>query len=67
MIDWMIEVLSAFNCDENTFFVAINLMDEYLLKTKKIITSNDIHLIGITCMLIASKMEEIIPMSVRTM
>lgn len=29
MVDWMIEVLTNFKCDDQTFFVAINLLDRY--------------------------------------
>ena len=62
----MIEVLSSFNCTTNTFFLAINIMDNYLENSKKVIETKDIHIIGCTSMLIASKMEEIIPFKVST-
>ena len=62
----MIEVLSSFKCTNNTFFVAIDIMDGYMSKTNKVFEVKDIHLIGVTCMLIASKMEEIIPFKVST-
>lgn len=29
MIDWMVEVLSAFKCSDQTFFLAVNIMDRY--------------------------------------
>ena len=32
--DWMIEVLTNFKCEDQTFFLAINLLDRYL-KNKK--------------------------------
>lgn len=62
----MIEVLCSFNCSTNTFFVAVDIMDSYLIKTDKVIETKDIHLIGVTSMLLASKMEEIIPFKVCT-
>lgn len=65
-IDWMIEVLSSFNCTPNTFFVAIDIMDSYLQKTTSVLDTKNIHLIGVTSMLLASKMEEIIPFKVST-
>lgn len=34
MVDWMIEVLTNFKCEDQTFFLAINLLDRYL-KNKK--------------------------------
>lgn len=62
----MIEVLSSFNCTTNTFFVAVDLMDNYMARSNKCFETKDIHLIGVTSMLIASKMEEIIPFKVST-
>ena len=62
----MIEVLSSFNCSPNTFFVAIDIMDSYFQKTQKAFDTKDIHLVGVTSMLLASKMEEIIPFKVST-
>jgi len=29
MIDWMIEVLANFKCDDQTFFLAVALLDRY--------------------------------------
>lgn len=29
MIDWMIEVLTNFKCDDLTFFLAVSLLDRY--------------------------------------
>ena len=62
----MIEVLSSFNCTPNTYFVSIDIMDSYFQKSPKVFDTKDIHLIGVTSMLLASKMEEIIPFKVST-
>ena len=62
MVDWMIEVLYAYNSDPPTFFLAVHLMDLYIWRTKNPINNNDIHLIGVTCLYLASKMEDIIPL-----
>ena len=62
----MIEVLSSFNCTTNTFFVAIDIMDTYFQKCPKTFETKDIHKVGVTSMLLASKMEEIIPFKVST-
>lgn len=66
MVDWMIEVLSSFSCVQNTFFVSLDIMDTFLYKTHKKFDLKDIHLIGVTSMLLASKMEEIIPFKAST-
>ncbi len=62
----MIEVLSSFNCTKNTFFVSIDIMDKYLTLTNSSFETKDIHLVGVTSMLLASKMEEIVPFKVST-
>lgn len=62
----MIEVLCSFNCTPNTYFVSIDIMDAYLQKTTRVLETKDIHLVGVTSMLLASKMEEIIPFKVST-
>lgn len=62
----MIEVLSSFTCTTHTFFVAVDILDRFFEKSKIVKETKDIHLIGVTCMLIASKLEEIIPFKVRT-
>ena len=62
----MIEVMNSFSCATNTFFMSIDIMDAYLHKTPKVLDSKSIHVLGVTCMLMASKMEEIIPFKVST-
>ena len=62
----MIEVLSSFSCTTHTFFVAVDIMDRYFEKVVDAKQTKEIHLIGVTCMLIASKLEEIIPFKVKT-
>jgi hypothetical protein len=62
MVDWMIEVLYAYNSDQPTMFLAVHIMDLFLTKSKTLLSNNDIHLIGIVSLYIASKMEDIIPL-----
>ncbi len=66
MVDWMIEVLSSFKCEQNTFFISLDILDEFLTKSKKKIDYKQIHILGVTSMLIASKIEEIVPFKVKT-
>jgi hypothetical protein len=33
MVDWMIEVLSSYKMNEDTFFRATKIMDKFLLKS----------------------------------
>lgn len=62
MVDWMIEVFSVNKSEPGTFELAVHIMDSYILNTNKILKDEDIHLIGLTSIYIASKMEEKIPM-----
>ena len=68
MADWMIEVLSNYHCDELTYFESVNIMDRYFksCSIKNIILNpNDLHLIGVTCMFIASKYYDIYPLKLK--
>jgi len=58
MVDWMIEVLVVFHRSTETYFGAVSILDKYLLEPKKNSKDTDIHLIGITCMLISSKLND---------
>jgi cyclin B len=62
MVDWMVEVLYAYNSDPPTMFLAVHIMDLFFAKSKSQLSNNDIHLIGIVSLYIASKMEDIIPL-----
>jgi hypothetical protein len=35
MVDWMIEVLTNFKCDDQTFFIAVSIMDRYFKNCKE--------------------------------
>jgi hypothetical protein len=61
MVDWMIEVLYTFNSDPPTFFLAVEILDSFLSKSRLNLSGKDLHLTGICCIYIASKMEDLIP------
>lgn len=67
MVDWMVEVISVYNYVNDTFFLAVYLMDKYLSVTSNILVDKDVHLIGIICMYLASKEEEIRPFHLQNM
>ncbi len=62
MVDWMIEVLTNFKCDEQTFFSAVNILDRYLKEKRPARELSELHIIGVTCMFLASKNEDIYPL-----
>lgn len=63
MVDWMVEVLAIYKMTDESFFQSVNIMDNYIFKTKNVLQNANIHLIGMTSMLIATKFEEIYPIS----
>jgi hypothetical protein len=62
MVNWMVEVFSVYKCGPGTFELAVHIMDSFISKSKKILFDEDIHLIGLTCIYISSKVEDIIPL-----
>ena len=67
MVDWMGEVLNTFSCSDQTFFLAVQIMDRYFQKTEKTLNPPDLHLVGLTSMFIASKYEDIVPILMKTL
>ena len=68
MVDWMIEVLSNYHCDESTYFESVNIMDRYFKECdnrKKVLEPAELHLIGVTSMFIASKYQDIYPLRLK--
>ena len=62
MVDWMVEVFSAYSSEPGTFELAVHIMDEYLFKTEKKLKDSNILLIGLASIYLASKMQEKVPM-----
>lgn len=59
LVDWLMDVHTRFEMVTETLFLAVNLLDRFL---EKIEISRDIlQLVGITCLMIASKFEDIYP------
>ena len=68
MVDWMIEVLSNYHCDESTYFESVNLMDRYFKECdskNQFLQPSELHLIGVTSMFIASKYQDIYPLRLK--
>ncbi|CAG9331304.1 unnamed protein product [Blepharisma stoltei] len=58
MIDWMIEVTSAFKCHKAVFFLAVKIMDKFFKVHQQALSSQLLHIIGVCCMFIASKFSD---------
>ena len=62
MVNWMLEIFDTFRSNEETFLAAVDIMDKFIFKYKKnILKDENIHLIGILCIYIASKVYDLIP------
>ena len=59
LINWLIIIQVEFNLLPETLFITVNIIDRYLSKQK--ISLNQLQLLGITAMFIASKFQEIYP------
>jgi len=66
MVDWMIEVLTNFKCDDQTFFLSAALMDRYFKGCGDPKEVKDLHIIGVTAMFVGSKYEDIFPLKMKT-
>ena len=59
LVDWLIDVHMKFKLLPETLFITINMVDRYTELHQ--ISRKNYQLIGVSCMLIASKYEEIYP------
>lgn len=63
MINWMIEVTSTFNLSTRTIFISSKIMDKFFSLHNLSINGNLLHVIGLTSIFIASKYEDVIPLT----
>ncbi|RVW54026.1 Cyclin-A2-1 [Vitis vinifera] len=57
LVDWLVEVSEEYKLVPDTLYLTVNLIDRFL--SKNYIEKQRLQLLGVTCMLIASKYEEI--------
>ncbi|ESW33253.1 hypothetical protein PHAVU_001G055400 [Phaseolus vulgaris] len=57
LIDWLVEVSEEYKLVPDTLYLTVNLIDRFL--SQSLIQKQGLQLLGVTCMLIASKYEEI--------
>lgn len=60
LFDWMSEVSEVYKLHRETFYLAVDFVDRYLAAQTGI-PKAQLQLVGITCLFIASKIEEIYP------
>ena len=60
LIDWLIEVCGVYKMHRETLYLAVDYLDRYLGNSTDM-AKNRLQLLGVTCLFIASKIEEIYP------
>ncbi|KAH7642346.1 g1/s-specific cyclin-e1-like protein [Dermatophagoides farinae] len=60
LLDWLNEVCQAYNLTRQTYYLALDFFDRFL-SIQKDCPKKNLQLIGITCLFIAAKIEEIFP------
>lgn len=67
MVVWIGEVFSYYKktTSPSTIFRAINILDSYYKASEEIAQPEDIHLTGIACIFIASKLEDVSPIPMK--
>jgi len=59
LVDWLIEVVEEYTLREETLYLAVNYVDRVLESV--VVTRSTLQLVGITCLFIACKYEEVHP------
>jgi len=59
LMDWIVDVHLRFKLLPETLYLSVNIIDRYL--AQQLIQREFLQLVGITALLIASKIEEIYP------
>ena len=62
LADWLIQVHYRFQLQAETLFLCINIMDRFL--SARVVSLAKFQLVGITCLFVAAKVEEILAPSV---
>lgn len=61
MVDWMLEVFGNYEktSSNRTYFRAVGLLDQFLIRAPRVLKNEDLHLVGIGCLFLASKQEDV--------
>lgn len=61
LLDWLIEVCEVYKLHRETYYLAVDFLDRFLTSKMMKINKTHLQLIGITCLFIGAKVEEIYP------
>ncbi|CAM8941588.1 unnamed protein product [Rhodiola kirilowii] len=59
LVDWLVEVAEGCRLSADAVFLAVNYIDRYLMTN--VVKRNKLQLLGVSCLLVASKYEENVP------
>jgi len=59
LLDWLIVVCKKLQVSNNCYFIAVQILDDVLEKNENQITPEEVHLLSIGCLVLASKYEEV--------
>lgn len=57
LVDWLVEVAEEYKLATETLYLTVNYVDRYL--SVKVVPRSQLQLVGVACMLVASKFEEV--------
>jgi cyclin A len=63
LVDWLVEVVDEFQLGQETLFLAVTLLDRFM--SVKPVLCCQLQLLGITCLWVAAKYEEVLPPSLQ--
>lgn len=61
LLDWLIEVCEVYKLHRETYYLALDFLDRFLASKMMKVNKTHLQLIGITCLFVAAKVEEIYP------
>lgn len=64
LVDWLVEVAEEYRLVSDTLYLTVSYIDRFL--SSQALSRNNLQLLGVSCMLIASKYEEISPPQVES-
>ncbi|KAG1719578.1 cyclin-like protein [Suillus lakei] len=62
LLDWLVQVHARFRLLPETLFLCVNIIDRFL--SARVVSLTKLQLVGIACLFVASKVEEIVAQSV---
>lgn len=61
LVDWLVDVHTQFRLQQSALYLAVNIFDRFLSTEDTVVARSQLQLVGVTCMWIAAKYEEIYP------